>query len=437
MRKRIMILILFFGVASLTFFASTDVISLFAGQHSFTNISGEGNQIDCVACHHHIADELNHSMIHADLSCEACHRFNGTTDITFASGDGGGDGSGPTPGKEAHAAYTPRCLDCHGGTGVWIVNKTGSSVHAPPARAFGEGEHYGSNYSAHKTLVLKANASNTSIGENEACLVCHTNYSCKISYSYFYNIDYNISNWNISSFSFNGTRNYDIQWNKSGAKHEFLKLSDIKCTKCHKNIYDALVNGTSNPSNENYLTHAPIEIDSTGSSKNWDTVNPWGHYRYHYIPDANRTEWVNNSYCFRCHNVNKYASEHSSENATYDLGNVTEDTNSTEVHCAEALTCASCHGSGRTKEVIDNPDGPGGDGGGGGDEKKGHSGTTPDFVDEVASNYARTFNGDICMGCHEAAVHPDGGGGQCSSCHKYGNAVVNIESEPSGYATNT
>ena len=82
--------------------------------------------------------------------------------------------------------------------------------------------------------------------------------------------------------------------------------------------------------------------------------------------------------------------------------------------------------------MIDNPDGPGGGGGG-----VGHSGTTPDFVDEVASNYARTFNGDICMGCHEAAVHPDGGGGQCSRCHNYGNAVVNIESEPSGYATNT
>ena len=420
--KKIIVLILFIGVASLTLFASTEVISLFVGQHSFINISDEGNQISCVGCHHHIEDELNHSMIHADLSCEACHRFNGTTDITFASGDR----SGSIPGEEAHAAYTPRCLDCHGGNGVWIVNKTGSSVHAPPAKAFGE-EHYGSNYSAHKTLVLKANVSNTGIGENEACLVCHTNYSCRISYSYFYNIDYNISNWNISSFSFDGTRNYDIQWNKSGAKHEFLKLFDIKCTKCHKNVYDALVNGTSNPSNEDYLTHAPVEIDSTGSNNSWDTDNPWGHYRYHYIPDANRAERVNNNYCFRCHNVNKYASEHSSENATYDLGNVTDDTNSTEVHCSEALTCAICHGSGRTKEVIDNPDYGG----------SGHNETTPDFVDEVASNYARTFSGDICMGCHEAAVHPDDGGEECSRCHNNGNAAVNIQSEPSGYVTNT
>jgi len=69
---------------------------------------------------------------------------------------------------------------------------------------------------------------------------------------------------------------------------------------------------------------------------------------------------------------------------------------------------------------------------------EGHSvnGSYGGFVDDVASNYARTFNGDICMGCHEAAVHPDGQG-QCSRCHKNGNANVYIESEPSGYCTNS
>jgi len=230
----------------------------------------------------------------------------------------------------------------------------------------------------------------------------------------------------FNSFSYNGTRYYDVQWAKSGAKHEFLSLSEIKCTKCHKNIYDALVNGTSNPSNENYLTHAPIEIDRTGSSKNWNEYNAWGHYRYHYIPSSYRSQWVNNSYCLRCHNVKKYADEHPSDASTYDLSNVTADTNSTNVHCAEALTCATCHGQNKTKKVIDD------------DEKggEGHSGSYGDFVDNVASNYARTFNGDICMGCHEASVHPDGGG-ECSRCHGGGNADVYIESEPSGYATNT
>ncbi|RJS86584.1 hypothetical protein CW713_00055 [Methanophagales archaeon] len=112
-----------------------------------------------------------------------------------------------------------------------------------------------------------------SVGENEACLACHTNHSCEISCSYFYNINYALNSWSVpfSSFSYNGTRYYDVQRAKSGAKHEFLSLSAINCTKCHKNI-DTLVNGTSNPSNENYLMHAPIEIDRTGSSNNWDTT---------------------------------------------------------------------------------------------------------------------------------------------------------------------
>ncbi|MCU4139232.1 MAG: hypothetical protein MW690_001164 [Methanophagales archaeon] len=217
-----------------------------------------------------------------------------------------------------------------------------------------------------------------------------------------------------------------------------MSLSEIKCTKCHKNIYDALVNGTSNSSNENYLTHAPIEIDVRGGSNNWDTDNAWNHTRYHYIPSSYRSQWVNNSYCLKCHNVKKYAEEHPSDASTYDLSNVTADTNSTKVHCAEALTCATCHGQNKTKKVIDD------------DEKggEGHSvnGSYGGFVDYVASNYARTFNGDICMGCHEAAVHPDGQG-QCSRCHggggggggskSGGNADVYIESEPSGYAENT
>lgn len=418
--------LIFIGLGALILFTSTDVVTLFAGQHTFVSISDPGNQIKCTDCHNHIQNELSKSAIHADLSCENCHRFTGTG-IMFASGDG----NGSTPGNESHAAYTPRCLDCHNGSGVGIVNKTGSSVHAPPAPAFNESD-YGTDYSAHKRFVLMAK--NSSMGENGACIACHTNYSCQLAYSYFYNINYTVSSWTVpfSSFSYNGMRNYDIRWSKSGATHEFIKLSDIDCTKCHKNIYEALVNGT--PDSPSYLTHAPIE-----KASDWDTDNPWNHYRYHYIPAANRAAWVNNSYCYKCHNVKEYANEHPSDNTTYVLGAVTSDTRSTEVHCAEALTCATCHGSGKTKYVIDNPD----RGGGG---SVGHSGTS--FVDNITSNYARTFNGDICMGCHEAAVHPSGGGGGggCSRCHggggggggggMEGNANVYIESEPSGYATN-
>ena len=412
MRREILFIAFIFAIAAVILYTSTDTVSLFAGQHTFIAISDSGNQINCTWCHSRINSELSNSSLHEDLSCEACHRYNGTG-ITFASGDT----SGSTPGNESHAAYVPRCLDCHDSDGAWIENRTGSLKYAPPAKAFSEPDH-GTDYSAHKRFVLEANASDASPGENEACLACHTDYTVSLSYSYFWNIGYTLSSWSFTSFSYNGTRNYNIKWSKSGAKHEFVSLNSIDCTGCHKNIYDALVIGTDGGSNEDYLTHAPVEIDAS----HWDTDNPWGHYRYHYIPASNRATWVNSTYCLKCHNVTEYASEHPSDNTTYSLADVSMDTNSTSVHCAEALTCATCHGSGKTKAVIDNNERMG----------NGHSGSS--FVDNIASNYARTFNGDICMGCHEAAVHPQSMG--CSRCHSKGNVNVTIESEPSGYCTN-
>jgi hypothetical protein len=398
--------------------SSINTVTLFHGSHLISNISASGNDIECTGCHQWVQEELSDSAIHSDLSCTDCHRFT-ETGITFAAHDGG-----IQVGEEAHAAYTPRCLDCHGGSGIWIVNKAGSPVYAPPAKAFNESD-YGADYSAHKKFVKQSLNCSLSEGENEACIACHTNYSVVIDYSYFWNINYDLDNWNVpfTSFSYNGTREYDITFSKTGAKHEFVNVNDINCISCHENIYDALVNGTDDTPDD-YLTHAPIEIShkSDGMGKEWDTDNPWNNYRYHYIPSANRATWVNSSYCYECHNVKRYADNNPSDSTTYDLGDVTSDTNSTQIHAAEALWCQTCHGIGKTKAVINNPDQMG----------SGHSGTN--FVDDVANSYARTFDGDICMGCHEAAVHPTQ---NCGRCHHMGNADVTIESEPSGYATNT
>jgi len=418
--RAILLAILLFGIASLILFTTIDVSTLFAGQHTFVDIYPSSNDIDCVACHHRIQEELNNSAIHGELSCEDCHRFTGAG-ITFAEG-----GSPATPGEEAHAAYKPRCLDCHGEGG-----------YAPQAPAFNE-SGYGSEFSAHRALVLKANSSGMCVGENEACLACHTNYSVKIDYSYFWNINYTVTGdgteWNISQFAYNGTREYNITYSKSGAKHEFVNMTVVRketCQKCHKNIYDALVNGTAGAggvNDEDYLTHAPIEIDDPQWAMYPD--NAWGHNRYHY--KANRANIDNSNYCSRCHNVNYFASTHLQKSNTYNLTNVTADTNSTQVHAAEALWCTTCHGSGKTKEVINDPGTPG-------MNSYGHSATDPDFVDLIAESYARTFNGDICMGCHEAAEHPDHG--SCCDCHVPGmksfSRDIYIESEPSGYCTNS
>jgi len=416
--------IIIVGIVSLVIlFTSTNVFSLLSEQHAFINIDSSSNDIDCVPCHSRIQDELDNSSLHGSLSCEDCHRFNGTG-ISFAEG-----GSPATTGEEAHAAYTPRCLDCHDSDGTTVGGK-----YAKPARAFCD-ENYGCEYSAHRALVMKANESSMSVGENEACLVCHTSYSCELDYTYFEGISYNLSSWNFTSFGDSGTRVYTTNWSKSGPKHEFLSLDNIDCTKCHENIYKALVYGTSGTPDD-YLTHAPIEISSLGSQgRRWNTNNAWGNDRYHYVPEANRAMGVNNSYCYECHNVNKYADDNPTL-PSYNLTDVAADTNSSDVHCAEALWCQTCHGSTKTKKVIDNDDYPSGSA-----TAEGHSDASSyaDFVDDVSSDYARTFQGDICMGCHEAAVHPSSGTGteHCTRCHDFGNAKVDIESEPSGLATNT
>jgi hypothetical protein len=404
---------------------STDVVTLFGGSHQIINITSSGNDIDCVPCHQWVRNELDNATYHSWMVCEDCHRYEGAR-IEFAEHN--------LAGKQAHAAYTPRCLDCHNNDSITLAN--GTIVFIKKADAFGDPD-YGNDSSAHKKFVKDSLNSTLSVGENEACIACHTNYSLEIVYSYFWNIEYELFHWNVpfATFSYNVTqREYTNTFSKTGAKHEFIDTTDINCISCHKNIYVALVNGTDGGSNEDYLTHAPIEINTIGGSGTlWNTDNPWDdHYRYHYIPApaTNRAAGVNSSYCFECHNVKKYADENPSNNTTYNLTGVTADTNSAQVHAAEALSCQTCHGSGKTKVVIDNPDFTGG---------AGHSDSN-NFVDDVASNYARTFHGDICMGCHEAAVHPSAG--TCSRCHKdiggmYGSADVNIESEPSGYATNT
>lgn len=403
----------------LAFMGGTDVVTLFVGSHHIIDISsssGTGNDIDCTWCHQQIRNELDNAIYHSWMVCEDCHRYDKEgTGIVFAE-------SG-TAGEEAHAAYTPRCLDCHDKAAITLAN--GTAVPIKKADAFGDAD-YGSDYSAHKKFVEDSLNFSLSVGENEACIACHTNYSVDIEYSYFWNINYALSGWSFTSFSYNGTRYNTSSKSESGAKHEFIATTDIDCTSCHYNIYDALVTGTPDVADEDYLTHAPIEIDAA----RWNEDNPWGHFRYHYIPEEYRATGVNNSYCFECHNVKKYVDKNPSDNTTYSLGDVTADTNSTQVHAAEALWCQTCHGSGKTKGVIDNLDYPKG-----GQDMEGHSidGSNGGFVDDVADNYARTFHGDICMGCHEAALHPTGG---CSSCHKMGNVDVYIESEPSGYGYN-
>ncbi|AEA46385.1 hypothetical protein [Archaeoglobus veneficus] len=462
MRGEGLIIPLMFGIAALLLLASTNVVSFFQGSHEIVDISGNENDINCTSCHPQIADQLRHSAIHSNFKCEECHRLKKTSEgkvITYAEHNS----SGIFVGNQSHAAYTPRCLDCHGGvanyynasSGRWettYYNDTWVEKHAPPAYPFNE-TNYGSDYSAHKKFVELSLNCDLCVGENEACLACHTNYSIELDYKYFWNISYTkySSSWTLTNFNYNGTRTYEVNFTKTGAKHEFIALKDIDCISCHKNIYDALVNGTTGTP-YNYSTHSPIEIDSDdyggntygywtmgGKDHDWPIDNYWGHTRYHYIPPSYRSQWVNSTYCTKCHNVAKYASEHPSDSTTYNLDSVVGDTNSTSVHAAEALRCTTCHGYGKTKDPYGVISGSGYWG-----NEDGHRA----FMNQT-ENKARTFSGDLCMGCHEAAGHTAYESSSCDMCHNnYGyarcggchsdnynynyNININIESEPSG-----
>lgn len=410
----------------LVFVSSIDVVTLFQGSHQIIDItSPDPFDIDCRECHSSIQDELNNSVNHSSFNCTDCHRFTGTG-IIFATHNT----TAPYiyEGNQAHAAYTPRCLDCHGESGF-----------AKPARAFNLND-YGSDYSAHKQFVKQSSSDfDMSVGENEACIACHTNYSLNINYTYFWNISYSTSSWSFTDFDYNGTRQYNVSVTHdpppANGKHVFIQKEEIDCIGCHENIYKALVDGTPG-SPYYYFTHSPIEIDYFGPpmhNHSWKTTNYWGNTRYHHISSENRAEWVNTTYCKLCHfNAN------------------IPDTTTSEglIHAAEKVSCLTCHGYTKTKEPYDYLYGS---------DKWGNPTSDSikdvhrDLMNETATK-ALTFHGDTCMGCHEAADHTGETWGSCGDCHQSeapgdygecgkchyqygGNVNIIIESEPSGKVT--
>ncbi len=426
MRSWAVALILVIAVAGL-FISNIKVVSLIKGSHYVKDISGNGNDVNCSACHRHVAEEMAITRAlhgpHWDLTCEDCHRYNGTG-ISFATANS----SGAFPGKQAHAAYVPSCLDCHGGKGAWVVNASGVLVHAPPARAFNVTTtvNYRNvtvissipNATAHKQFVAYCEK----IGdENLACLSCHTNYSINISFSYPDYIYVDILSWSFTtSTQISSTyKVYNVSYVKNSifsGKHVFLPLKDINCSKCHENIYLGLINGK----------HAPIYYNWR-----WDYnltapgyQNGWGFNRYHSLAlygSTLNTSWVNNTYCDECH----YSV---TINLTTPTGVVIQKKNPFTaaakglVHCAEKVSCYTCHHRNTTYWWLDpyyaflnaNQSSP--------LDAPYHE----NLINDTAANYPRFVHGDICMACHEAAYHF----GSCKSACHAGNRVVTQYTEP-------
>ena len=251
------------AVVAIGIFALPSTVSLFSGQHSWydlTDYSAGHTTVPCEKCHADIADEMDsHTGPHTQLKgssfsrlyCEDCHRvFYNYADSEVGSAPvypkytyALGLGTGSTPGKEAHAASTVECMDCHG-----IVDDlydSGSTHHAsnydygydqPCGRC-----HAGNNFNnvfaaggfnltkgksswawdydpatddtgekeAHMKFVLDAMEEDLMEGANEACIACHTKVGVNITwtkneYMEFTAIDDGMGNWTIHNFTAGG-----------------------------------------------------------------------------------------------------------------------------------------------------------------------------------------------------------------------------------------
>jgi len=187
--KRMFLII---AILSAVAVAMMHTITLFSGQHSWYDLDAG---IPCSKCHADICEELSVSGVHRNLSCAACHRCN-LTDYTYASGDG----IGPIPGKEAHAASTVPCMECHE-VNIWgpyaggFTNKTNSTYQ------YADATHNGTK-AAHNVFVQGAVNETLMEDSNEACIACHTVTPVNISFTVSTEATITVNNVYNESYSY-------------------------------------------------------------------------------------------------------------------------------------------------------------------------------------------------------------------------------------------
>ncbi len=367
--RGVIIAVLIILVSVLALFASINTVTVFTGSHYLTDISSPQNDLDCTWCHSWIVDELNHSAIHSNFKCEECHRMTITTSgevIQYATHNA----TGIHPGNQSHAAYTPTCLNCHGGNGIYY-NDTWKAKQAPPAPAFNQTD-YGSDYSAHKSLVVDAKEQGMSFGENEACISCHSKYT--IWYEYVRPEYYNFTigdNWKVWPIYYGPDNTTDISKPEKGAKHELKPLNNITCNTCHSDVWQAI-----NHTEDNALGTAP---NSSHSIWWWDNhSDPMHDPRYVGSAYNNKSDYCLSS----CHNPTV-------------VNGTPPQALSDQVHTARRLSCYQCH-SGATDVNVENK--PGTD-------------TSPNWNSSVHENFATEekvfasplfLHAETCIACKRA-----------------------------------
>ena len=324
-------------------------LSKFTGQHSFI----PGQDVSCTSCHSNQAGNLSLSFYHSGLGCRACHN------TSFS------------PGQEAHAASIPRCIDCHDGV-VPEINST---------------------YEAHMPLFRTAQNYRIRRGPNEACLMCHTNYSANITFIYYEYINYTIYNnvtspdggdtylYNIESVVKGPQRSYKVEiGNPGGSTHYWKAISEVSCVRCHLRIK------LGNIGNAQGSQHAG-DVADKGRDPGHDNASYGG---------------ATDAYCRSCHRNSSFDSYAGAPYYNYNL-------NSSAVHAALKLSCLTCHNASGPYPLSNEPH-----------TKGGHN--SSQFYQEVQQKVSRRLIGDLCTGCHRYNNHAglpaeEAYMDECATCH--------------------
>lgn len=188
MNSRIVLLAI--SVFAVGIFAMPGTLSLFSGQHTFSNIASD--PYICRKCHMEVYDELmkddggNPRPHSAFTTCRVCHRTGNLSDYGFYEGLFGisGDPSVNFSNMGAHAAITVECIFCHNA----VNSNFTDDAHQPLAEEVPKG-------------LMK--------GNNTVCVSCHTKATTQIVFIRFKNvtINYNFTNetnkltWNNGSMN--------------------------------------------------------------------------------------------------------------------------------------------------------------------------------------------------------------------------------------------
>ena len=208
-------------IAAVGLIALPQTLALFAGQHTFYEVSRDPQNlgVPCAKCHGDVYSELSGSDVHSSVRCEDCH----VIALMYKGAKVGGN-------EDIHAAATPACLDCHDGKlgkDQWhsfTENFTSHCVdcHGSPVTYNIDNATsilYGANES-HKKFAFDASNATLLKGANEACVGCHTHVNVDSVWQKPTNLSFKASVssegvWNVTDFAAGGMKETNVTGNGS------------------------------------------------------------------------------------------------------------------------------------------------------------------------------------------------------------------------------